>query len=148
MIPGISIIVFLKCKDLGIRDASTRFCFSDLLCLWLGTQGATGGWLGRFVGPRTLQGPRTNEACSSLMEQIQEKQTCDVVPSGGPESLVERNRTLEEFVYVCVRVRERGGVVERGDKRKYLQYLQFLLLVMGVYYFICSVHNGIGSRPQ
>ena len=36
------------------------------------------------------------------MEQIQEKQTCDVVPSGGPESLAERNRTLVECVCVCV----------------------------------------------
>lgn len=101
MIPGISIIVFLKCKDSGIRDASTRFCFSDLLCLGLEAQGDTGGWLGGFWGPGTLQGPHTNEACYSLMEQIQEKQTCDVVPSGGPESLTERNRTLG-CVCVCV----------------------------------------------
>lgn len=43
MIPGISIIVFLKCKDSGIRDASVRFCFSDLLYLGFGAQGATGG---------------------------------------------------------------------------------------------------------
>lgn len=46
MIPGINIIVFLKCKDSGIRDSSTRFCFSDLLCLGLGAQRATKGWLG------------------------------------------------------------------------------------------------------
>lgn len=39
MIPGISIIVFLKCKDSGIRDASMRFCFSDLLYLRLGLKG-------------------------------------------------------------------------------------------------------------
>lgn len=76
-------------------------------------------------GPRTLQGPHTNEACSSLMEQIQEKQTCDVVPSGGPESLVERNRTLVEFVCICV------CVCWRGDKREYLQYF----MLIGVCYF-------------
>lgn len=34
--------------------------------------------------PGTPQGPNTNEACSSLMEQIQEKQTCERGPSGGP----------------------------------------------------------------
>lgn len=109
MIPGISIIVFLKCKDSGIRDASTHFCFSDLLCLGLRAQRATGGWLCGLKCPRTLQGPHTNEACSSLMEQIQEKQICDVVPSGGPESPAERNRTLVECE--CVRQRQRGDEV-------------------------------------
>lgn len=84
MIPGISIIVFLKFKDLGIRDGSTRFCFTDLLCLGLRSRGPAGGWLCGFRGPGILQGLHTNEACSSLMEQIQEKQTCDVAPSGGP----------------------------------------------------------------
>lgn len=58
MIPGISIIVFLKCKDSGIRDASTRFCFSDLLCLRLGARGATGGRLVGLWGSGTPQGPR------------------------------------------------------------------------------------------
>lgn len=84
MIPGISIIVFLKCKDSGIRDAIVRFCFSDLLYLGLRAQVATGGWLCGLRCPRALQGPHTNEACSPLMEQIQEKQTCDMVPSSGP----------------------------------------------------------------
>lgn len=54
MIPGISIIVFLKCKDLGIRDASMRFCFSDLLCSGLGTQGGywrLAGWVYGGPGP-------------------------------------------------------------------------------------------------
>lgn len=48
MIPGISIIVFLKCKDLGIRDAAARFCFGDLLYLGAGRrrlpEEPTGGW--------------------------------------------------------------------------------------------------------
>lgn len=101
MIPGISIIVFLKCKDSGIRDASARFCFGDLLYLGLGAQGATGGWLCGLRCPRTLQGLHTNEACSPLMELMQEKQTCDVVPSGGPGSSAERNRTLLECLLPC-----------------------------------------------
>lgn len=86
MIPCISIIVFLKCKDSGVRDASVRFCFIDLLCLGLLALKATGGWLGWRRGPGTLLGPPTNETCSSLMEQREEKQTCDVIASGGPES--------------------------------------------------------------
>lgn len=94
MIPGISIIVCLKCKDSGIRDATARFCFSDLLCLHLRAQGATGGCLGGLQGPGNLQGPHANEPCYSLMKQIQEKQTCSVVTSGGPGSPSERNRTL------------------------------------------------------
>lgn len=46
MIPGISIIVFLKCKDSGIRDNAARFCFGDLLYLGAGgpPEGLTGGW--------------------------------------------------------------------------------------------------------
>lgn len=91
MIPGISIIVFLKCKDSGIRDASTRFCFNDLLCLWLRAEGAAGGWLGGFWGLRTLQGPHANEPRYSLMKQIQEKQSCNVIPSGAPKSPSQQN---------------------------------------------------------
>lgn len=56
MIPGISIIVFLKCKDSGIGEASARFCFGDLLYLGLGAQGATEGlavWAGM---PQDLPG--------------------------------------------------------------------------------------------
>lgn len=39
MIPGISIIVFLKCKDSGIREASARFYFTHLLYLGLWPKG-------------------------------------------------------------------------------------------------------------
>lgn len=49
MIPGISIIVFLKCKDWGIGEAGARFCLGDLLYLGLGARGATEGsavWAG------------------------------------------------------------------------------------------------------
>lgn len=97
-----------------------RVFVSAICCVWgLAPKGLPEvDWVGLW-GPRTLQGPHTNEACSSLMEQIQEKQTCDVVPSGGPESLAEWNRTLVEFV-CCVRVRERG---ERGGNNKYVIYI-------------------------
>lgn len=64
MIPGISIIVFLKCKDSGIRDTAARFCFGDLL--YLGALGPPRGPLEvgvvRLRCPRTLLGPHTNEA--------------------------------------------------------------------------------------
>lgn len=69
MIPGISIIVFLKCKDSGIRDTAARFCFGDLL--YLGARGPPRGPLEvgvvRLKCPRTLLGPHTNEArrCSA-----------------------------------------------------------------------------------
>lgn len=43
MIPDISIIVFLKCKDLGIGEASARFYFTDLLYLGLWPKGPLRG---------------------------------------------------------------------------------------------------------
>lgn len=93
-----------------------RVFVSVICCVWgLAPKGLLEVDLVGLWGPRTLQGPHTNEACSSLMEQIQEKQTCDVVPSGGPESLAERNRTLVEFVCLCACQREREA--ERGDKK-------------------------------
>ena len=98
-----------------------RVFVTVICCVWgLGAQGATGGWLGGLRGPRILQGPNTNEACSSLMEQIQEKQTCDVVPSGGPESLPERNKTLVECVCVCVCVVSNSAVMRRDKKEMML----------------------------
>lgn len=62
MIPGISIIVFLKCRDLGIGEASARFCLGDLLYLGPGAPGATEGLAVWAETPQDLPGSRTNEA--------------------------------------------------------------------------------------
>lgn len=80
-----------------------RVFVSVICCVWgAGPRGPPEVGLCGLRCPGTLQEPHTNEACSSLMEQIQEKQTCDVVPSGGPQNAAERNRTLVECECVCV----------------------------------------------
>lgn len=118
MIPGISIIVFLKCKDSGIRDF---FCFSDLLCLWLRAHGGCWRSTGWVVGPGDTTGaPNANEARFSLMEQIQEKQYSDEMPGGWPKNESERKRTLVVRVFF---VRDRKPQIERRNKKRISSYI-------------------------
>lgn len=114
MIPGISIIVFLKCKDSSIRD----FLFQWFVVFVV--QCPRGYW--RLVGWVAAPGDRTwpphsNEARYPLMEQIQEKQTCDVPSWGGPESVSEQGRTLA--VCLCVSACDR---VTRRVNRKMIAW--------------------------